>query len=259
MYRRTCLVSIFAGFDRCKQIVELLKDNLVLVVALTALFTTVLFAMLIYIRTFKEQRYDKELHRAQIEMLRETFENQIRDLTERLLATESRWRDVYQLQVSGQQAADKSSKTSEIQLSNFFENIGIPRRSGIDTNLVFVLTPFDEEEFGTFQVIRNVCTSVGLLCLRGDEQFTERSNLLSHILNYLVKARIVIANINGRNPNVMYELGIAHAIAKPTILIGKSLVDVPFDIQSTRIILYKDLSELERDLAAELTRALVNL
>ena len=73
----------------------------------------------------------------------------------------------------------------------------------------------------------------------------------------IVKSRIIIANIDGKNPNVFYELGIAHALGKPTILISKSIENMPFDIQQNRVVLYKDNDDLEEKLSKELSRILV--
>ena len=52
----------------------------------------------------------------------------------------------------------------------------------------------------------------------------------------------------------MYELGIAHALNKNTIIISeqKELDQSPFDVQSNRILLYRDHYDLEM----KLTRAL---
>lgn len=61
-----------------------------------------------------------------------------------------------------------------------------------------------------------------------------------------MESRYVIANLNGRNPNVYYELGIAQAIGKPVILIAdvSSYKEIPFDLQSNRLLLYRNEGEL---------------
>ena len=85
----------------------------------------------------------------------------------------------------------------------------------------------------------------GYKCARGDETFAA-GDVLSHIVRQIVRARIVIANIGTRNPNVYYELGIAQAIGKPTILVSHTIEGVPFDVQSQRILIYATLDELEK-------------
>jgi nucleoside 2-deoxyribosyltransferase len=52
------------------------------------------------------------------------------------------------------------------------------------------------------------------------------------------EARVVVAELTGRNPNVFYELGIAHTLGKPVIMIAQAIEDVPFDLRHLRCILY---------------------
>lgn len=60
-----------------------------------------------------------------------------------------------------------------------------------------------------------------------------------------------------RNPNVFYELGLAHAISKPVILISKSIDDVPFDLRSIRVLVYdKDHPDWGNKLRLSLTKAI---
>jgi nucleoside 2-deoxyribosyltransferase len=75
-------------------------------------------------------------------------------------------------------------------------------------------------------------------------------------MKLLVSARLIIANIDGRNPNVFYELGIAHALDKPVIIISRNIPDIAFDIKGMRMILYKNHRELKRDLLYEITKIL---
>lgn len=67
---------------------------------------------------------------------------------------------------------------------------------------------------------------------------------------------MIIAEITPPNPNVFYELGYAHALAKPTILLAEHGRQLPFDISGYRCILYdnsiKGKGELETLLANHL-------
>ena len=83
--------------------------------------------------------------------------------------------------------------------------------------------------------------------MKGDEEFVPK-DVLQHIVKCIVKSRIVIANLNGRNPNVFYELGIAHALNKPTILIAHINTEVPFDLKNQYLVLYKNENELKERL-----------
>ena len=64
----------------------------------------------------------------------------------------------------------------------------------------------------------------------------------------------MIANIEGKNSNVMYELGIAHTMNKQVILACKTKLDIPLDLAAKRFILYSTEHELEVMLARELLK-----
>jgi len=53
------------------------------------------------------------------------------------------------------------------------------------------------------------------------------------------RARLIIADLTGRNPNVFYELGIAHTLGKPVIMLTQSMDYVPFDLRHLRCIVYQ--------------------
>jgi hypothetical protein len=56
------------------------------------------------------------------------------------------------------------------------------------------------------------------------------------MLSELLNARVVIADLTGRNPNVFYELGITHSFARPLISIADSAKSLPFDAKDERVI-----------------------
>jgi hypothetical protein len=56
------------------------------------------------------------------------------------------------------------------------------------------------------------------------------------LLDELLNARLVIADLTGRNPNVFYELGIVHSFARPLISIADSAASLPFDTKDERVI-----------------------
>ena len=64
------------------------------------------------------------------------------------------------------------------------------------------------------------------------------STIVNDIWTYTQKSKIVLAELSGKNPNVFYELGLAHALAKPAILLTESIDDVPFDLRALRILEY---------------------
>ena len=79
-------------------------------------------------------------------------------------------------------------------------------------------------------------------CLRVDDIW-EESTVIQDIFNLIFRAHVVIADFTGKNPNVMYETGIAHTLGKHVVPIAQSINDVPFDMAHHRILKYLSNSE----------------
>ncbi len=112
----------------------------------------------------------------------------------------------------------------------------------IDKTLCFVLMPFDVKFDSMYEnIIKKIIEDdeFELNCRRADEIFGTRP-IIEDIWEYIKKSRILVAELTGRNPNVFYELGLAHAMNKNVILITQNLDDVPFDLKHYRCIVYED-------------------
>lgn len=215
--------------------------------------------MFLFIVLWIKRQNNYETNRTVINEMRYSFEKTIYNLTERLVSTQDRWMDVNHLLISSQQnKANDMQMEKSVYLNDFLKSNGITETDiSPDKKLVFVLTPFNKNFESTFEIIRKVCNQVDLKCLRGDEDFI-KSDIFSHILKKLLKANIVIANIDGRNPNVFYELGLAHALDKNTILIAKTKSELPIDVKSKYMILYQDDNDLETELKSQLLKIYLN-
>jgi hypothetical protein len=120
----------------------------------------------------------------------------------------------------------------------------------IDEKLCFVLMPF-YEPFDTLyrEVIKPAVTDTDLYPRRADEIYSVHP-FMTDIWGRIWKSRVVVAELTGRNPNVMYELGLCHAIDVPTILIAQTVDDIPSDFRHVRCIIY------DRDNLDTLSKAL---
>jgi hypothetical protein len=121
---------------------------------------------------------------------------------------------------------------------------------------LFVAMPFLDDLKPVWEDhIKNVAKSLGLSVVRADDFFTAHS-IISDVWNAICSTRAVIADCTGRNPNVFYEIGIAHTIGKPVVLIAQNSDDVPFDLRHLRYILYeytpRGMQQLEQKLAQTL-------
>lgn len=108
---------------------------------------------------------------------------------------------------------------------------------------VFVIMPFNGEFDPLFSdVIEPVCDMLELDVLRID-QITRPGVIAEDIHQEIARADGVIAEISTGNPNVFYELGIAHTLNKPTVLLFRRTLDSvipPFDVRHYRAIFYDD-------------------
>jgi hypothetical protein len=114
----------------------------------------------------------------------------------------------------------------------------------------FVLMPFAPEFDDIYAFgIKGACEDANTYCERVDEQIFQGS-VLERIYNQISKADIVIADMSGRSPNVFYEVGYAHALGKPTILLTKQAEDIPFDLKHFPHIVYNSkIQDLRKELA----------
>lgn len=105
---------------------------------------------------------------------------------------------------------------------------------------IFVIMPFHKSFDDIYALgIKQTCESLNTYCERLDEQIFEE-NMLDRIYNQISKADIIIADLTGKNPNVFYETGYAHALNKKVILLTKSTDDIPFDLKHHHHIIYND-------------------
>jgi hypothetical protein len=92
-------------------------------------------------------------------------------------------------------------------------------------------------------IIKRSVEPLGYEVVRADE-ISEPGTINLQVLKRIVDSEIVIADLTGTNPNVMYELAIRHAIRKPVILLISNGEKIPFDIAAERAIFY-DLGDIE--------------
>lgn len=230
-------------------------------IAIISLITTVIVTLIAFAlnKTIKNAKYNAKESIAVLDGMREYFETNIYGLNNRLVQNEERWKDMHHLLLQNRQNANSFATSNQVVYSEFLKANGItPNDVLIDSKLVFVLTPLHSDFYEDYQVIRDIFTSRGYKCLRGDETYL-KGDIFPEMLKLIVKARLVIANINGRNSNVMYELGIAQAIDKPVMLISKSPDGLPFDLKSKRFLIYETYSELEKMFDKEFFNAAGNI
>ncbi len=98
--------------------------------------------------------------------------------------------------------------------------------------------------------------AANLFPMRADDLFRS-SNIVEDVWSMILSSEVLLADLTGRNPNVFYELGLAHAARKPVVLITRETDDVPFDLRALRYLSYEPLRPgWDRDLQDKITKSL---
>ena len=84
------------------------------------------------------------------------------------------------------------------------------------------------------------------------DDIEHNGNILDVVQQKIPQADIVIADMSTRNANVFYEIGFAHAVNRPTVLLCRNTDTVPFDLQSINYIKYAGIVDLRERLEKRL-------
>ena len=110
---------------------------------------------------------------------------------------------------------------------------------------VFVAMPFEDKFFETFEILKNKFEKDFEFIHAGETP--SQQNILKDILQNINDSDVIIADLTGLNPNVFYELGIAHTLNKKVIIITEDINSLPFDLKSYRAKEYnKNYIEFEK-------------
>ena len=120
---------------------------------------------------------------------------------------------------------------------------------------IAVMMPFAKEFDPVYKAIQSACTSQRFRTLRVDEIYGP-TRIMDDVFSTIAQSRLVISDLTGRNPNVLYETGIAHALNREVIIIVQNDQDVPFDLGHIRHVQYlpnkEGLEKLREDLLASI-------
>lgn len=98
--------------------------------------------------------------------------------------------------------------------------------------------------------------AAGLQPHRADDLFRP-STIVGDIWDYTKRAKVILADLTGKNPNVFYELGLAHALSKPAVIVVETIDDIPFDLKGLRIIEYdKNCPSWDKILEVKITNSI---
>lgn len=127
----------------------------------------------------------------------------------------------------------------------------------VEPDLVSVMMPFSPAFDLVYDAIRKASSASGLRSLRADDIW-EESTIMQDVFKLIFRSQVVVVDFTAKNPNVMYETGIAHTLGKHVVPISQSLQDVPFDLGHHRVLTFlantQGLAKLSDDLTAKLAQ-----
>lgn len=119
----------------------------------------------------------------------------------------------------------------------------------------FVMMPFASDFKEVRSAIRDSAAGANVTCVWADEM-PEVGRVTDQMTSAIRRASVCIADISGRNVNVAWEMGFAHALGKPVLILAQSQSDLFFDLADQRLLLYKpqELDCLKQQLSDWLMR-----
>jgi hypothetical protein len=125
---------------------------------------------------------------------------------------------------------------------------------------VFVLMPFGPSWSGeAYAFVRDAAGALAntIHVFRADE-IAEPGRITEQIIASIQQADALVADITDLNPNVMYELGYAHALGRPVVILTQNVGEAPFDLLDYRQVEYglPPRSAQRKQLASFLANAL---
>ena len=124
-----------------------------------------------------------------------------------------------------------------------------PRRQG-EPRPAFVAMPYGPPWFQTVRDLIVSAASVSGFVAEISKDLGTPGLITDQIWHGIRRAEVIVADISGNNPNVFYELGLAHALGKEVVITAQGAERPPFDVSTARLLRYElhDLSSLEVEL-----------
>jgi len=101
----------------------------------------------------------------------------------------------------------------------------------------FVVIPFNEKFTPVHQIICDVLNGLGWTVKRADE-ITYPRLITDLIFKEILTSDLVIADLTDLNPNVFYEVGLAHTVGSDLILLTQDTEKIPFDLKNEQTVSY---------------------
>lgn len=141
----------------------------------------------------------------------------------------------------------EAREETKTKICFFITQIGDPEtepRKRSDKVLSHIVKPLVEPEY---KVIRA-------------DQISEQGVITTQVINQVIDADLVFADLSGLNPNVFYELAVRHLVRKPFVQIIRHDEKLPFDVAQMRTIQYDindwdSLAQVKQELSEAIKKA----
>lgn len=136
---------------------------------------------------------------------------------------------------------------------------GLDKWPLVKSDHIAVMMPYAQEFAPVYETIKKACAKARCSTLRVDEIYGTKP-VITDIFTTIDTSKLVICDLTDRNPNVLYETGIAHSRNTDVVLLTQNTNDVPFDLRHIRHISYSTdaagLAKMEADLVKTIEAAL---
>jgi hypothetical protein len=128
----------------------------------------------------------------------------------------------------------------------------------VDDSLISAMMPFHPSFDLVSAALKRMVETTGLQYRRADDLW-EHPSIVQDIVSLIDRSKVVIGDCTGRNPNVFYEIGIAHALGREVILITQVEDDIPFDLRHLRYVHYLNNAEGLKALVEKLSSRICDI
>jgi hypothetical protein len=150
--------------------------------------------------------------------------------------------DIQDFQLSRTHWSVKDSDLYRALLRNSQPRRQRPKVFQFEPSLMSAMMPFHPNFDAVYATLQRVAETAGLRCRRADDIW-ESPAVIQDVVSLIDRSSVVICDCTGRNPNVFYEIGIAHALGREVILITQAEADIPFDLRHLRFVQYLNNGE----------------
>jgi hypothetical protein len=146
-------------------------------------------------------------------------------------------------QVVEEAAITQSDQTGKDGTKPKVQSLDDRQPTGDFSKICFYITPIGEEgseerrhaDFLMEYIIKPAVEEFGLTVVRAD-QMGKSGMIGKQVIEHILNARLVIADLSFHNPNVFYELCLRHATRLPTVQVKRTVDTIPFDLNQYRTI-----------------------